>query len=473
MSLLQSIIANPNKYSLQQLQQAVESGVVPAYVGIPIIEQKLQMQQQMQLAQQAQGAPSPGQPTVAQEVMGRAQGIAGLPTQLPAEYASGGVVGFAGGGTWGGFESPDMESYAPTAPIEIPEELTGRVGLSQIYDIRSGKYGRTKDEILRAFGPAKTAFTPQQPASAAPSPAAGMKVEKEPTSPPAGAAVTSPTLKMQAPEKDKMRKEAESLFGPAGLAGRMNARRTAAESDIDQARGAVSGKAMEGFEENLRKEAESAGASKEQAKYMAMFKAGLAMMAGTSRHALENIGKGAMVGAEDYQSAVKDLKKAEQERNKQFAMIDQARRAEAIGNRDLAIRLTENARDREDRADAAMTSAIMNGANTDFQTAQQIAREEFSANSALQRTNVAGQYQLAAAGLRGAGKSAGLTAQQRGQAKLELMDRPETRKYIKSLLEARGSRFENTAEYNRLVDQYLEGQLARYYGGGFQMLGEE
>jgi tetratricopeptide (TPR) repeat protein len=85
--------------------------------------------------------------------------------------------------------------------------------------------------------------------------------------------------------------------------------------------------AYKGYEERLKAQEASAGQEKEDAKGMAIFKAGLAIMAGSSPNALQNIGKGAMVGAEDYQGALKDFKKAALERDKAFADIENARLA--------------------------------------------------------------------------------------------------------------------------------------------------
>lgn len=90
----------------------------------------------------------------------------------------------------------------------------------------------------------------------------------------------------------------------------------------------LQGKVFEGYEKQLRADAEAAGAEKEDAKNMALLKAGLAIMSGSSPNAFENIGKGAMAGVADYQAAFKDLKKAERERAKELALIEQARRAE-------------------------------------------------------------------------------------------------------------------------------------------------
>ena len=93
-------------------------------------------------------------------------------------------------------------------------------------------------------------------------------------------------------------------------------------------------KAMEGFEKSLKEEAEGEAGEKDQAKGMAIFKAGLAMMSGTSPNALVNIGKGAMAGAEEYSGALKDFKKAAKDRQKLFAEIEEKRRLQALGDYD-------------------------------------------------------------------------------------------------------------------------------------------
>jgi hypothetical protein len=76
--------------------------------------------------------------------------------------------------------------------------------------------------------------------------------------------------------------------------------------------------------ERIEKQEAGAAGEKKDALNMALLKAGLGMMAGTSRHAFENIGKGAMAGAEEYGSAMKDLKKAGLERDKMRDAAEQA-----------------------------------------------------------------------------------------------------------------------------------------------------
>lgn len=89
------------------------------------------------------------------------------------------------------------------------------------------------------------------------------------------------------------------------------------------------GVAYAGLQSLLDQEGVEAKKGLEQDKAMAILNAGLAMMAGTSPRALENIGKGAMVGTGQYAEAMKDFKKAAKERQRAMADIEQARRAEA------------------------------------------------------------------------------------------------------------------------------------------------
>ena len=75
----------------------MQDGVLPAYIAIPLIQQKTQEQKQMQSAQQAQQAQSAQQAPVAQQIMQDAAGISALPSNLPSEgFAGGGIVAFSG-----------------------------------------------------------------------------------------------------------------------------------------------------------------------------------------------------------------------------------------------------------------------------------------------------------------------------------------------------------------------------------------
>ena len=115
--IAQQIIANPDSYSIDMLTQGVQNGTVPAYIGIPLIQEKTMALKQSQAM--AAGAQQQAQPPIAQQVLADAQqtsGLEALPTGLPTEgFAPGGIIAFAEGGEAdeyeeeeGGFDSLDM-----------------------------------------------------------------------------------------------------------------------------------------------------------------------------------------------------------------------------------------------------------------------------------------------------------------------------------------------------------------------------
>ena len=96
--IAQKIIADPDSYSIDMLTQGVQDGTVPAYIGIPLIQEKTMAMKQSQ----AMMGGMQQQPPIAQQVLADAQqinGVESLPTGLPTEgFAPGGIVAFADGG---------------------------------------------------------------------------------------------------------------------------------------------------------------------------------------------------------------------------------------------------------------------------------------------------------------------------------------------------------------------------------------
>jgi hypothetical protein len=117
-------------------------------------------------------------------------------------------------------------------------------------------------------------------------------------------------------------------------------------------------KSYEKYEARLQKEEAEAATDKQKAMGMSIFKAGLAMMSGTSQNAFENIGKGAMVGLEDQQAALKDFKKAQRERDKAFADIEASRLADQRGDLKTKLELENRAADRNASAQGKMIDGI-------------------------------------------------------------------------------------------------------------------
>lgn len=438
------VMAEPGKYSVQQLQQAVQSGSLPAYIGIPLIQEKLKQQKQMQGMEQAR---SPEGPSIAEQVMQEAQGAQGvqaLPTNLPQQYAGGGIVAFDEGGEVERYQNTGLVAPVAGVPSYLQWMYSGQSPVERERQARLEAEARARAETNPSFG------------SAVPVSAPPVRIPDEGTGilggvvDASGAARAAITGGARAPAADTAAKPAaggpaksDGITGlkftpPGGTSYEQAAQKffsdyavTARNADVEaeakkaEARGKLTGQAFEDYKKSLEEEAKQAGAERGQAKNMALFKAGLAMMAGTSRHALENIGKGALLGAEDYQAAVKDLRKAEKERRREFAHIEQARRAEAIGDRDTAIREIEAARDRSEARTRYIGEGIYKATGMDKAQAFEVAKLQFASESDLAKAHVAGRYQLEAAKQRaamGAGRGA-FTQAQLAKLRMDAMER--------------------------------------------------
>lgn len=145
--------------SVQQLQQAIQNGTVPEYIGIPLLKEKVKSEQQLRSSMAAQ---QPKPPTVADQVMAEAQqvgqGVPALQSNLPASMAGGGIIAFAGGG-----EADDEEVPTFTLPAEEDEAaedaedeaLYGRLG--QTPRGRTAEYAQTFEQGIGSLPAAEKA----------------------------------------------------------------------------------------------------------------------------------------------------------------------------------------------------------------------------------------------------------------------------------------------------------------------------
>ena len=96
---LMSRMSTAQNMDVKQLQQAVQDGTLPAYVGIPLIQDKMKQQQMSQA-----GKPQPQQPPIADQILGAAKqqeerGIDAAQSNLPEMTAAeGGIMSYADGG---------------------------------------------------------------------------------------------------------------------------------------------------------------------------------------------------------------------------------------------------------------------------------------------------------------------------------------------------------------------------------------
>jgi hypothetical protein len=66
-------VALAEKLSIPQLEEALENRSIPAYIGVPLLEEKVQMRERMQMAQS--GMTPPPQMTIEDEILQRANQV--------------------------------------------------------------------------------------------------------------------------------------------------------------------------------------------------------------------------------------------------------------------------------------------------------------------------------------------------------------------------------------------------------------
>lgn len=113
-------MADAQKMSIAQIQQSIASGSLPSYIGIPLLQEKAQQAQKLQMAQailKEQGTPDvtvkdqvmqaadqvtrpeppvmPSTPDGYRQQPAPSQGVESLASNMPEEYAGGGIIAFA------------------------------------------------------------------------------------------------------------------------------------------------------------------------------------------------------------------------------------------------------------------------------------------------------------------------------------------------------------------------------------------
>jgi len=156
MSIRERMEAMAEKMSRQQLEQSIRNGSLPAYVGIPLLEEKMQQEKRMQMAAMAA---QPQAMPIAQRVMSEAQqmqDIEALPTSL--EFAGGGIVAFDDGGPVESYASkglvaPDymeeVKKYMPglRPELTLPDIYQQGIEARKMYGIDDDLYKTQKAEI--------------------------------------------------------------------------------------------------------------------------------------------------------------------------------------------------------------------------------------------------------------------------------------------------------------------------------------
>jgi len=487
--IAQKIIANPEAYSIQMLTQGVKDGVIPAYIGIPLIQQKTQAKSQAEAMGGAQKTPP-----IAEEVLARAEqmgGVDGLRSNLPTQgYASGGIVAFEGGGQ---VERYQNQGYTGNPAGMGGDEIMSAAGTGEPYVGRNFLEGLLSvpeepewkrklkvEQALRERDAAmgiKPSVTPYDPATAtrrsayqAQNSPVGPGIDKLLTraAPPAGSVTNTPSTAASAyaltppPAASNLRGEAANEIDEYGV--RAAARDKETLDKLNE--GKPVGKPLEDYKKALQDEAIQAGADRADAKNMAIFKAGLAMMAGTSQHAFENIGKGAMVGAEDWQAANKDLKQAQRARQKELASIELAERAESRDDWKSAQKYRADAAEKADARDRFGISAIMNGGVKDTELAATVWGHLRSSEATVAAAQIGASARVQAAELRAAlagaaGEKGVLTQDQVLKWREKYADHPEVADFKKQLITKYGANVTKDPKFQAAVTQKIDELLAR------------
>lgn len=367
--------ARAEKLSIDDILKGVQSGSIPSFVGIPLIEKKTKEAQKMQamqaLMRQMEGGPPS---TVTDQVMqaadqvtrpenplaptslatGRQQpapnmGIEAAQSNMPEEYAGGGIVAFAGkdeslvrGGR--GFSAdrdisdyfnwtaddlvsnPEVSTRAAGAPVGTPgsrgrgayagEPIAATRGRGATYvpdvplkysdleplpstslrnaemtPIPNAMLGDGFKDFLKEGAKKSAPETPAAVPAAAPA-NTGFKIERGVEAPPDLGAPKDP---------------ASSAF--SGIEDMYKSYLDRSRSDRDELRSMILGQKAD--------RAEQAAENRN----VSLMKAGFGMMAGQSPFAGVNIGRGAMEGAESYGKGLEQLRRDDRSTIQQLASL--------------------------------------------------------------------------------------------------------------------------------------------------------
>lgn len=334
-------VALAEKLSIQQLEEALENRTIPAYIGVPLLEEKIQMKERMQMAQ----AGPPPQMTIEDEVLQRAnqleqsanqppmdQGIDQLPIPMP-EYAGGGIIGddvqrFQNQGLVSQMSDDERKVYDVTG--DLPMRLQNLLTMPP---------PREEPEDLGIAPPMPPAMPPPMPTPRQSMPDVIRQTEQLFSSLYGGKEPTAPL------EKKQYLANTQEFFALAGV-------------DLNIA--------SKQAQDIARQKSELEGDRREAKKY-SVISAGLAILAGDPANSVvENIGAGLGKGMERFTSSIKDIAKTEREMDALERSLtvsqNQSRigmASAAAGDYQAAVNRYDGLIDKRNNQKATLASAIM------------------------------------------------------------------------------------------------------------------
>lgn len=155
-----SIMAQAEKLGIPELQRSIQDGVVPAFIGVPLLQEKVKRQKQMQMGMAAQ---QPKKPSVAEQVGQEAQQATIADIMKAQALRMQGEMGQTGGIS---DSLPKPEGYAKGGPIAfaarglVPGETMAEQLQRLLDEQRAADYGWS-EETANAYEP-KYYQTPEE-----------------------------------------------------------------------------------------------------------------------------------------------------------------------------------------------------------------------------------------------------------------------------------------------------------------------
>lgn len=377
-------VAMAQKLSIPQLQQAIKNGTVPAYVGVPLLQDKMRQQQQMAMAQQGQQAQQ--QPPIAEQIMAQAEGmdsgIAQLPSNLPItddeeDYAGGGIVAFSGKSGTQDVKTDDdgltpdvmdrLKQDDPNAFQRIMRSIFPGVDPRAGYESSTTVFTPSvKDRPFtpgdQTAGGASLPYRRQRGASNATPPDLSTRDEEllppqdlgmltRPEFPDSVYGVAPPTRDIPTfvPPKGTPPAAATSTTGTpsSGATSTGTGRTTTAGAKVanipattDELRSQAAsgtGSLLDKYAEMLMGERANIAKDRQQAKAMAIFQAGLGVAGGTSPNPFANLAQGILPASQAYQAEMKGIRKEDADRLKHLVSMGVSKERLALEAKKLGI----------------------------------------------------------------------------------------------------------------------------------------
>jgi hypothetical protein len=278
---------NPEGYSKQAIDKSTKSGLVDDLVGLAAIQEKNKNEKERQAAAaMAQGTP----PTVKDQILAeraaldqqRRQGIEMAQSNLPTEYAGGGIVAFdEGGDVSGGYSELGIPMITPS-------------NMGNVATITPG----SPEALLANKQITPAEFAKMKAASTVPTaaPAQAPEVKKD----------TGIRILDNAPTKQSGAPAAPAAPGLDSLYAKE-------AGGIDDLIKQLAG--------DIKESGKSNAEARKEAKLMAMLQAGLGIMGGTSQYAAANF-KGAIPALQGYQEEMRGIRADEAKQLSQISALN-------------------------------------------------------------------------------------------------------------------------------------------------------